>query len=472
MPAPFRHVLVVFLLIGASTAPARAQLRTAASQVPGDSPLWGGVPTGAVTPGPVALSLGDVIRRALVNNLAVVTSEAEIDRTRGVARTATSDLRPQLSARVDETRLTNNLEAFGFSPSRFGLPNVVGPINVFDARVFASQTVFDLHALNDARSEGHRERAARFANRSRRDQVSLLAAEMYLQALAADARAVSARAQRETAQVLFTQAQDLKEGGIVAGIDVLRAQVRLANDRQRVTVAEHEAQKTRLVLARMIGLPLGQEFTLNDRVPDLTVPEVTLDVALARAYMQRPDYLGAMERVQAAEASRRAALGEALPAVHATADYGKIGLSPSSSLSTFSVGGSVTVPIFQGGHVQGRLIEADAELRSRRAEAENVRADIYYDIRNAFLDMQATEEELRTATGARDLAAQELTQARDRFQAGVASNVEVVQAQEAVALANEQFIDATYGFLIAKATLAGSLGTAEEEIRRYVEGVN
>mgnify|MGYP001323039820 FL=1 len=148
------------------------------------------------------------------------------------------------------------------------------------------------------------------------------------------------------------------------------------------------------------------------------------------------------------------------------------GLSPSTSVGTYTVIGSVTVPLFLGGRTQGRLIEMDADLRTRRAQVESLRSDIYYDIRNAFLDMQATEEELRTATGSRDLAGQQLTQARDRFQAGVASNIEVVQAQEAVAVANEQFIDANYGFLMAKAMLAGSLGIAEEEITRYLGGAN
>jgi len=426
---------------------------------------------GVATPGPLALTLGDVLQRALVSNLGIVTSEAEIDHARGTARVETSDLLPHIAGGMSEVRQKANLEAFGFDPARFGLPPVVGPFNVFDARLYASQTILDFQALNESRSEGHNERAARFTSRSRRDQVAMLSAEMYLQVLAAEARAVSARAQRDTSQTLFTQAQDLKESGIVAGIDVLRAQVRLAGDRQRVTVAEHDAQKTRLDLARMIGLPLGQEFTLSERLPELAMPDMTIDTAVERAYAQRPDYLAAMARVQAADASRGAARGEALPVVRATADYGAIGLSPSTSLSTFSVAGRVTVPIFQGGRDQGRLIEADAELRSRKAEAENLRASIYYDIRNAFLDLEATDEELRTATGARDLAQQTLTQARDRFQAGVASNIEVVEAQQAVALADEEVIDATFGFLIAKATLAGSMGTAEDEIRRFVEGV-
>jgi outer membrane protein TolC len=420
----------------------------------------------------LTLSLGDVIQRALVNNLGIVTSVDAMDRARGTRRVAMSELLPNLSARLGDTRQIVNLEAFGIPIAETGLPRVVGPFSVFDVRVFLSQAIFDLRALHEARAEGHNESAARLTNRSRRDLVSLLAADVYLRVLAVNARAQSARAQRETAQALFTQAQDLRQSGIVAGIEVLRAQVRLSSESQRVTVADNNAQKMKLQLARMIGLPLGQEFTLSDQFPNVTVPEITLQQALDRAYMQRPDFLSAIERVRAAEASRRAALGEALPAVHATADYGKIGLSPSTAVPTYTLVGSVTVPLFQGGRTRGRLIEADADLHSRRAEVENIRADIYYDVRNAFLDMQATEEELRTATQSRDLANQQLTQARDRFQAGVASNIEVVQAQEAVAVVNEQFIDATYGFLMAKAMLAGSLGIAEEEIKRYLGGAN
>lgn len=470
---PVRRFLTALLtLLAAAAAPASAQIRISAPQISDDSPFRGSVPSGTATAEPLMLSLGDVIQRALVNNLGILTSEDAINRARGARRVAMSALLPNLSTRLGDTRQLTNLEAFGFPVSGTGLPKVVGPFSVFDVRLFLSQSVFDLRALNEARAEGHNESAARLTNKSRRDLVSLLAADMYLQVLAANARAASARAQRETAEALYTQAQDLKQSGIIAGIDVLRAQVRFSSESLRVTVAENDAQKRKLQLARMIGLPLGQEFTPSDRFPDVATPEITLQQALDRAYMERPDYLSAIERVRAAEAARRAALGEALPAVHATADYGKIGLSPSTAVPTYTVIGSVTVPLFQGGRTQGRLIEADADLRTRRAEVENLRADIYYDIRNAFLDMQATEEELRTTTQSRDLAGQQLTQAGDRFQAGVASNIEVVQAQEAVAVANEQFIDATYGFLMAKVMLAGSLGVAEEEIKRYLGGAN
>jgi outer membrane protein TolC len=269
---------------------------------------------------------------------------------------------------------------------------------------------------------------------------------------------------------LHTQAQDLRKSGIVAGIDVVRAEVRVATERQRATSAENDFQKTQLQLARVIGLPVGQRFRVGEDVPNVPVPEITLEDALERAYRERPDYLAAVERVRAAEAERRAAGGAQLPSVRMTADYGTIGLSPSTALPTFNVTGAVNVPIFQGGRVQGLVQQADAELRDRRAEAEDMRAEVYYDVRSAFLDLQATREELEAATRGRELAALQLTQARDRFAAGVANNLEVVQAQEAVALASEQYIGALYGFNVSKALLARSLGDAEDAVRRYLGG--
>ncbi len=150
------------------------------------------------------------------------------------------------------------------------------------------------------------------------------------------------------------------------------------------------------------------------------------------------------------------------------ADYGDIGLSPSDAQITYAVAGVVTIPIFQGGRLRGRLLEADADLRQRRAEAEDLKAAIYYEVRTAFLDLEATSQQLQTGTRARELAAQQLTQARDRFAAGVANNVEVVQAQEAVAVANEQYISALYGYDLAKGGLLKGMGTGEATVRRLL----
>jgi outer membrane protein TolC len=412
-----------------------------------------------------------VIKRALEHNLGVLQAEQSANGAVGARTVALSELLPHVNGSVSEARRKTNLEAFGF-PLSPGFPRVVGPFNVFDARVFVSQTVLDLSAMNELRAAEHSLSAARHSFRTARDLVVLVAANLYLQTLATGARAGTARAQMETASALHQQAISLRAGGIVAGIDVVRAEVRLSTERQRATAAANDYEKTKLQLARVIGLPIGQTFTLSQDIPFVPVPEMTLEEALERAYRDRPDYLAALERVQAAEASRKAVLGEALPSIRVTADYGAIGLHITSSLPTFNVAGAVDVPIFEGRRVQGRLAQADAELRTKQAAAEDARAEIYYDVRTAFLDLAATEEELQTATRARELADQQLTQSRDRFAAGVASNIEVVQSQEAVAQASEQYIAALYGFNVAKAMLARSLGSAEDAVAKYLGGAS
>ena len=433
------------------------------------NPFLGGVPSGTASAAPISLSIGDAITRALEHNLGVLTSEQTADHARGARWMALGELLPNINGRLSETREMINLAVFGF-PLPPGVPSLVGPLNVFDARIFVTQSIFDLNQINGARAAAHDVSAARYSYKSARDLVVLVAANLYLQALASSARADSARAQMDTAQALYNQAVDLRQGGLVAGIDVLRAQVQFNTEQQHATATANDFEKAKLQLARVIGLPVGQTFTLTDQVPYAPVPEMTLEQALDRAYKTRPDYQAALERVRAAEASRAAALATALPSVHVTADFGDLGLTPGDARGTFAVTGAVNVPIFQGGRTRGRLLEADADLRTRRAEADDMKAGVYYDVRTAFLDLQATGQQLDVAAKTRDLAAAQLTQARDRFAAGVTSNIEVVQAQSAVALANEQYIGGLYGYNVSKASLARALGVAEEAVRQYLGG--
>jgi outer membrane protein TolC len=466
----FRQLLTLTLLLTLGS-PVFGQLRTSpAPSLLATSPFLGGVPAGTPTTDTLALSIADAIHRALEHNLGVLMAEQSVERARGTRWTALSELLPNVSARTSEVRQKINLEAFGLSLP--GFPPIIGPFNVFDARVLLSQAIVDLAGFNGARAEAHNLAAARHSYKSARDLVVLVTANVYLQTLAASSRAESARAQLETARALYNQAVDLKQGGLVAGIDVIRAEVRLSTERQRSTGTENEFQKSKLQLARVIGLPVGQQYALSDQIPYAPVPEMTLDDALNRAYKARPDYQAALERVLGAEAERQSRLGEALPSLHLNADYGTVGLTAAGALPTFSLAGAVSIPLFQGGRVHGRLMEADAELRDRRAEAEDLRAQIYYEVRTAFLDLQATREQLEVATRARELANLQLTQARDRFAAGVTSNIEVVQAQEAVALASEQYIEGLYGFNVSKAALARALGIAEEAVQKYLGGSN
>ncbi len=454
----------------APPAPSRAPApQMATPQLPPTSTFNGGVPAGTATTQPIALGILDAINRGLEHNLGILISEQTVSHTRGARWVALSELLPNVNARLAETRQKINLAVFGF-PLPPGVPALVGPFNVFDVRLFVSQAVVDLQAINDSRAASHDASAAQYDYKSARDLVVLVTANLYLQGLAAEARAESARAQRQTAQTLYNQAVDLRQSGIVAGIDVLRAQVQLSTEQQRATATTNDAEKAKLALARVIGLPVGQAFTLSDELPYAPVPEMTMEQALERAYRDRPDYQAARERVAAAEASRAAAKASAMPSVHVTADVGEIGLTPSDAKGTFTLTGALNVPIFQGGRAHGRVLEAEADLQNRRAEVEDLKANIYYEVRSAFLDLQATAEQLEVARKARELAAAQLTQARDRFAAGVASNIEVTQAQEAVTLANEQYIGGLYGYNVSKALLARALGVAEQAVRQYLGG--
>ncbi|MEQ1869267.1 MAG: TolC family protein [Vicinamibacterales bacterium] len=460
-----RSVLsVVFLL---TAAVAGAQPRASAAM---PASIYGGVPKGTASLTPIALTIVDAINRGLDNNLAVLNAEEQLGRARGARWMALADLLPNVSGRLSEARQKVNLEAFGF-PLPAGFPAVVGPFNVFDARVRLSQSIFDLRAINNARAERHKAAADSYSVKSTRDLVVLVTANAYLQALAAQARSASAAAQMQSADAILQQTSTMKNNGLVAGIDVLRAEVRLATERQRTTAARNDFEKSKLQLAHLVGLPIGQEFTLLDDLPFVPIPDITLDQALEQAYRTRPDYLAALERVKAAEVARHAAAAEFLPSAAINADYGAIGLTPGNARTTYAIVGAVTVPIFNGGRTRGQIIEADADLRMRQAEADDLKAGIYYDIKNAFLDLTATGEQLEVATRSRTLAAQQLTQARDRFAAGVAASLEIVQAQEAVAESSEQYISALYGYNVAKALLARGLGVAEQAVRQYLGGI-
>jgi len=445
-PLPARAQVPGATSVTQSSSPAPLQPTASAGPT---SPFLGGVPAGVATKEPLKLTIIDAILRALDHNLGVLTAEDALGRAQGARKIALSQLLPNVSGRVSETRQVINLQAFGFGspggPSFPGLPVIVGPFNVFDARAFVTQTVFDLEAQNNARSEAHALDSARLSRQSARDFVIHVAGTVYIDALAASARVDAARAQLETAEALYQQALSLRQGGIIAGVDVLRAQVQLSVQQQRSTASVNDFEKVKLSLARVVGLPLGQAFVIDPNLPDVPVPTASVDDLIDLAVKTRPDYQAALARVHAAESTRAAIAGSAMPSVHVSGDVGPIGLSVSDAKNTYSVAASLNVPIFNGNRTHGRLLQADADLRTRQNEAADMKAGIDYEIRAAFLDLQATSEQLRVATTARDLAAQQLTQARDRFAAGVVSNVEVIQAQEAVALATEQFISSQYG---------------------------
>jgi outer membrane protein TolC len=300
--------------------------------------------------------------------------------------------------------------------------------------------------------------------------VAFVCTGLYLQAVSSNSRIDAAKAQVATAQSLFDLAVDQKAAGVVSGIEVLRAQVELQAQQQRLIVAEDQYAKDKLTLARAIGLPLGQEFNLADPMLYMPISVMSLEESVQRAYRERPDYQSAQAGVRAAELEHKAALAGKLPTVDVSADYGIIGQRPWQNHGTYSVATNVRLPLFTGGSVQGRVMEAEAVLHQRQAEFEDLKGQIYYDIQKAFLDMKTSADLVKVAQSAIKLANEQVLQSQDRFRAGVTNNVEVIQAQESLATASENHIYSLQAHNMAKLALARAIGVSETEYEKFLRG--
>lgn len=418
----------------------------------------GSLAQGTVTPEPVSLSLAGALERGLQYNLALVNIEQQVESARGARVRALRDLLPRVEFRVDEVRQTRNLAAFGFDASAFpGLPTVVGPFNLFDARLYASQPILDLSARGDIRSKEASLEAAKLDQANARDVVTLVVTNLYFQAVAGESRIQTVRTQVATAEALLAQATALRNAGAAPGIDVIRAQVQVQSQRQRLIAAENEHAKQRLQLARAIGIPTGQVLTLADTSMNLPATSTTVEQALAQAATARDDYKASLARVRSAEATLASTKGSAFPSLRVSADYGTIGTNPGDARRTYTMAVGVRVPLFDQDRV-GRQVENQAALRQRQAEAADTAQRIEAEVRTAFLDVQAAEQQLAVAKERVTLANQELSLARTRFTAGVTNNLEVIQAQTEVATATDAEVGASYALNTARAALARAIG--------------
>jgi outer membrane protein TolC len=428
----------------------------------------GGVPTGDLTDQEIALTLGDAITRGLRHNLGVLLEEQRVQAADGERWHQLSGILPDVSASLEAAREKINLAAFGFTAP--GIPQLVGPFNLYDARVRVSQAVVDMSALNDAAAGRKTLEAAKASYADTRSLVVAAITNLYLVAVADRSRVQAAEAAEATADAAHRLAVDQNAAGIAPKLDPLRADVELRSARQRSIVARNQLDKDKLALARAIGLPLGQAFTLADTVPFVPVPPVDLDSAVRTAYSVRDDFKSAQARVAAAEATARAASLSRLPTLTVDADYGAIGNTTSEMLATFSVAANVHVPIFERGSAHARSLSAGAELAAQRAEANDLRSRIYYEVKSASLDLAAAAEQVLVARESVDVADQALTQAEDRFKAGIANNLEVVQSQQALTSAREAFIASLYTHNVAKVALARAIGAGESEYLSILEG--
>ena len=451
---PFMTTALVILALGAG---ARAQTGAPPPRVP-------------VSPAAsLALTLKDAIARGLAANLNMHLEIARVEDAEGGHTQAMSDLLPHLSANVRESQQVISTTAFGFSGFP-GIPNRIGPFNVFDARVLLSAPVVDISAHQHLASESAALTAEQHSLQNERELVMLAVAKLYLDSLASASRVEAVRAQVTTADALAHLADDQKTNGIIAGVDALRQQVELQSARQRLIAAENAAAKDKLLLARAIGLPADQPFDLSDRMQDVMTPVPSLDVATASAMTARADLKSAEARVEAAEASRRSAATGRLPSLHFDADFGAIGNTASSAVSTYTAAATLHVPIFEGGETHAKVQKADADLQQREAELADLKVGVTFEISAALLDLQTSAAAVDVAKSTSQLAGEELQQAQDRFQAGVANTIELAQAQDAVAAAADSLISSIYAHNLAKAVLARAMGVVESRLADILGG--
>jgi outer membrane protein TolC len=457
---------------GSTSQVQASQVQTSQVQTSAQNPVFGSVPETKLTPGVLPLTFSDAIERALRQNLAGLLSEYNTIEARGEKWQQLSDLLPNVNADVQEVKQKVSLQALGLTsfPGAGPLPHVIGPFSYFDMRASATQRVFDWKSIQKYRSSVIGENVAKFNLQDARDLVVLATGNAYLQATAGAARVETAQAQVETAKALYDKAVAQQQAGVAPAIDTLRAQVEYQTRRQQLIAASSDFAKQKISLARVIGLATGQQFELADKAPYEAFPIPDLETSLQRAYSLRSDYKAARDRLASAQLERSAAVAGYFPTIDVAANFGEIGANPGDVLPTYALFGTVNIPIFQGGKVHGDVLKADASLRQAQAQMADVRAQIDQDIRNALLDLKSSADQVEVAQSSVSLAEQALIQSRDRFSAGVTDNLEVVQAQEAVASAHESLISSLYQHDLAKVSFARALGRAEDGVREYLRG--
>ena len=414
----------------------------------------------AQEPAPLKLSLRDAVQLALKQNPRVILANLDVALTQQERDIARSALLPQANAHASETMNRSNLEsAIGFSFP--GFPQHVGPYRFEQFGVNFNASVFDLtlwrrYRASQVAIEGSR--AAEFV--AREDSVMLVVSQ-YLgsQRAAADVQAAQSRV--DLAQAIYNQAADLQKAGVGTGIDTLRSNVQLQNERQRVIVARTQLETSLFALARLLSLDPRQRIELADAPNFFDTPDVNIDQTLESAYKARPEIRQILAEQQRAALELRAAGDARLPRVTVGGFWAEQGLNQSTAIPVYSYSANVDVPLFTGGRIQAERARADIAIRQLRQQEIDIRNRVALEVKTAAAQLASARNEVDVARLGMDLARQEVEQARDRFQAGVANSVEVVQAQDVLARANDNQINALYRYNQARADLARSAGQME-----------
>ena len=464
-----RRAILAMSLTLCCGIPAAGQYPAASSGAGRTGALSGSVPSGPASNEPLHLTLREAITRALRYNLATIEGGQNAQLARGERLIALSKLLPQVSAGLSENVEQLSLATFGLQHIQ-GIPSMVGPFSYTSVDAAASQTIFSFESIQRFRAARTAEQAAQLSYQDVLDVVTITVGNTYLQVIEADSRIQAQEAQVRNAKALYDQALDEVQAGTSPRIEATRTEVQLHTEEYNLSVARNNFEVAKLNLARAIGLPLGQEFKLADQLPYSEINPPTVEDALNVAYKSRSDFRSALDFEKSAAQTLSATRGERYPVVAVNGGYGDLGPTLDHSHGDFTFQAGISVPIFTGGRIKGDVTQAEAELQQRKAEAENIRGQVDYDVRAAFLNLNAAKEQVAVAKQNVDLANENLARSKDRFTSGVTDSVEVVQAEQSLASANDQYITSLYDHNLAKLSLARALGVARTSYEKYLGG--
>ncbi|HKV64503.1 MAG TPA: TolC family protein [Candidatus Acidoferrum sp.] len=409
------------------------------------------------------LTLDQAVGLALKQNTTAqiaVLQAAQSEQDKNIAR---ADLLPQASARIsDEAEKVNLLAQFGGSTPFPGFPKSLGPYQLFSAGPSFGAPIFDLTLWRRYQAARDTLNSSKANSLSTREQVILLVVSQYIGTLRAVANVEASQSRVSLAQALYDQAADLQKEGVGTGIDTLRANVELQNEKQRLLEAENDRETSLFGLSRLLNLDPRQAIELADSLSFFDTPQPEAEATMELALSDRQEWKALQSQIKAAENQKKASSESRLPSVRFDGDFAYVGTSGNTTLPTYTYEASVNMPLFTGGRIHAEMVRADLEIKKLEQQQDDLRNQIALDVKTALLNLQSARSEVQVANLGVQLSKEEVDQARDRFKAGVANNIEVIQAQDSLSRANDNQIAALYRFNQARADLARAIGQMEK----------
>jgi outer membrane protein len=409
---------------------------------------------------PLKLTLPEAVRMALRQNPEVQIANLNVAESREDYSIARSALLPQVSLGASDAVTRRNLEAF-IGRRIPGFPQHVGPFQTFQAGPGFSAPVFDLTLWRRLEASSHNVTGTRAQELTVREQTTLLVVSQYLGCLRAAADVQAAQSRVQLAHALYDQAVELQKHGISTALDTLRSNVELQNEKQRLIVAETHRKTSVYGLEKLLNLDPHQEVALGDETSFFSTPQFELAESVGSAYAHRPEIRALMSRESAARLEKRAAGDERLPKVVVDGNWGYQGTSAPASIPAYQFQVTLQVPLFTGGRIRAESTKARIELKKIDRQMEDLKSRIALEVKTAVEQLNAARNEVQVANLGVKLAKDEVGDARERFQAGVANNIEVITAQDAFSRANDNQIAALYRYNQARADLAHATGQIE-----------